>query len=375
EEPLLVPNNRRFVLFPIQYPEVWKAYKSGQLAFWTAEDIELFDDQEGVRNDSSSAGKEKAVLLHCLAVLSAVESLTKSGERLISRLSNDIQIPEARCFFGFQMMQRNIHQELFTLMLNTFQRDSVQRNYHIEAAREMSTTSKKLAWIEKHLTDSDAPFCTRVFAYAVAHMIFNTSVFTTLLHFVPAVPQDRPQINSPFGPRTPRQPFGTPGGNRAQPKSKLPGLIHAVAKVIVDNARYAEFGHTLVGLCANSVLASEARSIVAEAVLIEVEASKEIFEAGGGVLAFQGRPVNRTTLVARVRAVADELLKEFGVDPLYSSDVARANGSDREDLTWIDDIIVAEGRKGQREVLVVPVQPQTPQQINVRQEFSLDEDF
>ena len=39
EEPLLRKSSRRFVIFPIQYPDIWKMYKQAQASFWTAEEV------------------------------------------------------------------------------------------------------------------------------------------------------------------------------------------------------------------------------------------------------------------------------------------------------------------------------------------------
>jgi ribonucleoside-diphosphate reductase subunit M2 len=111
EEPILVPNTKRFVLFPIEYTDIWQQYKNLESRFWTAEDVELGNDGTGFE---SLHGKAKSHLLQCLALLTMD---LQDQPQLASRLAEIITVPEARCFYGFQMMQSNVHAELISVLM------------------------------------------------------------------------------------------------------------------------------------------------------------------------------------------------------------------------------------------------------------------
>ncbi|KAJ1559508.1 hypothetical protein HK405_010360 [Cladochytrium tenue] len=129
----------------------------------------------------------------------------------------------------------------------------------------------------------------------------------------------------------------------------MPAVVQTAARVTADHARYAAFARSLLRLCANAVPSREARRMVAEAAAAELETAAEIVEEvgrGGGALpagplSLCGRAVRRATLAARVRAVADELLDEFGFRGVFGAAQAEA-GRDREDLGWIDDVVERE---------------------------------
>jgi ribonucleotide reductase beta subunit family protein with ferritin-like domain len=115
-EPVLIENNKRFVLFPIQYNDIWQAYKSLESKFWTAEDVELSDDVQGFHD---LQGKAKSHVLQCLSLV----LVNSRHQNIPYQLSSEIQVPEARCFYGFEIMQTSIHQELAGLMMDQLTKD------------------------------------------------------------------------------------------------------------------------------------------------------------------------------------------------------------------------------------------------------------
>ncbi|KAJ3065191.1 Ribonucleoside-diphosphate reductase subunit M2, partial [Podochytrium sp. JEL0797] len=125
DEPLLKANNKRFVLFPIMYSKIWLAYKNAEAKFWSAEEVEFFEDADDFAKTSA---KERACIQHALAAMS-VNDLLAGDEPLISRLSDEIQVPEARCFFGFQIMQKNIHAEVLNVLLDVFSKSPEDKEY------------------------------------------------------------------------------------------------------------------------------------------------------------------------------------------------------------------------------------------------------
>ncbi|KAJ3415380.1 Ribonucleoside-diphosphate reductase subunit M2 [Chytridiales sp. JEL 0842] len=351
-EPLLVPNNKRFVLFPIQYHDVWTSYKNAEARFWSAEEIELSEDVDGWETLS---GKEKAAIRHAIIVFSTNDML--EGEPIISKLSDEIQIPEARCFFGFQLMQKNIHAELFNLLVDLFHGDNEEKEIIFNTVRGLAPVSKRQAWIQRHLTESRKPFATRLAAFAVHNMIFNNAAATILMHLAAptlANARDRP----------------------------MPGMIHGLAKVDIDHNRYVKFGKTLLNHCANKVTQSVMQELVMEAVNIEKEMAQELLGAVGGVttgtaaafsasmsLTICGSDVSLAKLSARVEMVADQLMTIMGFKPIY----ANSNLSkEKESLRWIDQVLEAEVRKDEPVVEEKKTERKAPPQASssIEQSFT-----
>jgi len=118
-EPLLAENPNRFVILPIQYKDIWKMYKEQMACFWTAEKIDLAED---VRDWVKLTDNERHFIKHVLAFFAASDGIVL--ENLAQRFMTEIQIPEARCFYGFQMMMENIHSETYSLLIDTYIQDN-----------------------------------------------------------------------------------------------------------------------------------------------------------------------------------------------------------------------------------------------------------
>jgi len=129
DEPLLRPNPRRFVLFPIKFHEVWQMYKKAEASFWTAEEVDLSKDMQDWDNKLSE--DERYFISHILAFFAASDGIV--NENLLERFSNEVQIPEARCFYGFQIMIENVHSEMYSLLIDTYVKEPSQREHLFDA--------------------------------------------------------------------------------------------------------------------------------------------------------------------------------------------------------------------------------------------------
>ena len=119
---MLEDNPNRFVLLPIAYPEIWKMYKDQMACFWTVDEIDLASDMkdwQGLKKD------EQHFIKHVLAFFAASDGIVL--ENLAQRFTTEIQIPEARCFYGFQMMMENIHSETYSILIDTYIEDSAEK--------------------------------------------------------------------------------------------------------------------------------------------------------------------------------------------------------------------------------------------------------
>eukprot|EP00121_Abeoforma_whisleri_P001955 Awhi_evm1s1750 len=133
-EPLLRPNPNRFVLFPIQYHEVWQMYKKAEASFWTVEEVDLSKDRshwEDRLNDD-----ERHFISHVLAFFAASDGIV--NENLLENFSTEVQLPEARCFYGFQIAIENIHSEMYSILIDTYIQETAQKAYLFNAIENLS---------------------------------------------------------------------------------------------------------------------------------------------------------------------------------------------------------------------------------------------
>ena len=173
-EPILRENPDRFVLFPIKYNDIWKEYKKSVASFWTTEEIDLSQD---LNDWEKLSDNEKHFIKHVLAFFAASDGIV--NENLVLNFMREIQIPEARCFYGFQIAIENIHSETYSLLIDTYIKDPVEKNYLFHALNNLECVSKKgnwaLRWIENAPT-----FAHRLIAFAAVEGIFFSGSFCSI---------------------------------------------------------------------------------------------------------------------------------------------------------------------------------------------------
>merc|ERR1711865_808295 len=159
-EPLLTPSENRFVLFPIQHQDVWEMYKKAEASFWTAEELDLAHDLVDWEKLSDN---EKYFIKNVLAFFAASDGIV--NENLLMNFSNEVQIPEARCFYGFQIAMENIHSEVYSLLIDTYVRDVEQKDHLLRAIETVPCVTKKANWALKWCSADLASFAERVIAF------------------------------------------------------------------------------------------------------------------------------------------------------------------------------------------------------------------
>ncbi|KAJ3028637.1 Ribonucleoside-diphosphate reductase subunit M2 [Rhizophlyctis rosea] len=363
EEPILKENPKRFVLFPIQYHEVWQAYKNAEAKFWSAEEIELSEDAEGWER---LPGKDRAFITHAVALFAANDMLI--GADVISPFSDEIQIPEARCFFGFQIMQRNIHAELFTVLLEMFCKVEEEREYVFKTCSELPSTSKKAAWVARHITDSPAHYSLRIIALALYVSLNHASTYASIFHIVKPSSSSSRTTTTQQGPRT-----AWTGGGR-EDEGLLPGLIRALSKQHRDHQCYFDFCGILSKLLVNKPSHAAVQLMASELVAVESSTVDDLFGICGGNVSLNGNAVDVKEVKAHVAKVADRVLEAFGVEGI-------SVGGGEDSLGWVEEIMDSETRKddfehggglfgGNGGKAVAPAA-----QAMVSQDFTLDADF
>jgi ribonucleotide reductase beta subunit family protein with ferritin-like domain len=173
-DPILAPNEDRFVLFPIKYESVYEMYKKHMAVFWTAEEIDLMADLKDWENLNDN---ERHFISHVLAFFAASDGIV--NENLALRFYNDVQIPEARCFYGFQIAMENIHSETYSLLIDTYIKDPKEKDHLFNAVTTLPCVGKKAKWAQKWI-GSEASFAERLVAFAAVEGIFFSGSFCSI---------------------------------------------------------------------------------------------------------------------------------------------------------------------------------------------------
>ncbi|KAH9997346.1 ribonucleoside-diphosphate reductase subunit M2 B-like protein [Russula vinacea] len=172
QEPLLMESKRRFVLFPIQYHEIWQMYKKAEASFWTAEEMDLSKDLHDW--NSRLNDNERHFISHVLAFFSGSDGIV--NENLVERFSN-----EARCFYGFQIMMENIHSETYSLLIDAYIKDPSQRGHLFDAVETIPCVKKKAGCTLTWISDRQSTFAERLVAFAAKHGLMPGLTFSNEL--------------------------------------------------------------------------------------------------------------------------------------------------------------------------------------------------
>lgn len=173
-EHILQENKDRFVLFPIKYHDVWDYYKKSEASFWTAEEIDLSADLVDWENKLNA--DEKHFIKHVLAFFAASDGIV--NENLAIHFLNEVQYPEARCFYGFQIMMENIHSETYSLLIDTYIKDPIEKDHLLHAIETVPCVQKKAEWALRWIGNGN--FLERLIAFAAVEGIFFSGSFCSI---------------------------------------------------------------------------------------------------------------------------------------------------------------------------------------------------
>mmetsp|Transcript_72551 Transcript_72551/g.156905 ORF Transcript_72551/g.156905 Transcript_72551/m.156905 type:complete len:351 (+) Transcript_72551:78-1130(+) len=174
QDPLLKENPRRWVLFPIQYPAVFEMYKKHEASFWTAEEIDLCQD---LKDWDGLMDGERHFIKHILAFFAASDGIV--NENLAGNFSTEIQIPEARAFYGFQMAMENIHSETYSLLIEQYIKDPEEKESVFDAINTMPAVREKAEWAVQWMNGSSS-FAERILAFACVEGILFSGSFCAI---------------------------------------------------------------------------------------------------------------------------------------------------------------------------------------------------
>lgn len=173
-EPILKENKDRFVIFPIQHNDIWQFYKRAEASFWTAEEVDLSPDLNDWNNKLNK--DEKYFISHVLAFFAASDGIV--NENLAINFVQEVQYPEARCFYGFQIMIENIHSEMYSLLIDTYVKDAKEKDYLLRAIDTIECVKKKANWALRWIESDN--FAERLIAFAAVEGIFFSGSFCSI---------------------------------------------------------------------------------------------------------------------------------------------------------------------------------------------------
>lgn len=174
EEPILKENDGRFVLFPIEHDDIWQMYKKQEASIWTAEELDLssdISDWENKLNDD-----ERYFVKHILAFFAASDGIV--NENLAENFLSEVQYTEAKFFYGFQVMMENIHSETYSLLIDTYIKDSKEKDYLFNALETFPPVKKKADWAMKWIDNGS--YAERLIAFAAVEGIFFSGSFCAI---------------------------------------------------------------------------------------------------------------------------------------------------------------------------------------------------
>lgn len=268
EEQILKSNPRRFVLFPIHFQEVWHMYKKAEASFWTAEEVDLSKD---MADWAKLTDNERHFISHVLAFFAASDGIV--NENLVERFSQEVQIPEARCFYGFQIAIENIHSEMYSLLIDTYVRDPAERENLFSAVETIPCVKKKAEWAMKWISDKESAFSERIVAFAAVEGIFFSGSFAAIFWL--------------------------------KKRGLMPGLTFSNELISRDEGLHCDFACLLFNLLNHKIDEATVTNIIAEAVVIEQEFLTE-------ALPVDLIGMNSKLMKKYIEFVADRLLVALG---------------------------------------------------------------
>jgi ribonucleoside-diphosphate reductase beta chain len=272
-ELLLRENKDRFVILPINYPKIWEQYKKHEASFWTAEEIDLGSDMKdwATLNDG-----ERHFISHVLAFFAASDGIV--NENLAVNFMSEVQLPEARCFYGFQIMMENIHSETYALLIDTYIKDPQEKDRLFHAIETIDAVKKKAEWALRWI--NNGTFAERLVAFAAVEGIFFSGSFCSIFWL--------------------------------KKRGLMPGLTFSNELISRDEGMHCEFACLLYGMLSNKLSEEQVVTIIRDAVEIEKE-----FITSALPVALIG--MNAKLMQQYIEFVADRWLSELGCSKIYNA--------------------------------------------------------
>jgi ribonucleoside-diphosphate reductase subunit M2 len=274
-EPLLSEDTSRYVMFPVSDQTIWKLYKKQVDCFWRPEEI---DTSKDLTQWESLTTDEQFFIKMILAFFAGSDGIVL--ENLASRFMMDVQLPEARAFYGFQIAMENIHSETYSLLIDSYIKDNVEKDKLFHAIEHFPCIEKKAKWAIKWIQDKRSCFATRLIAFACIEGIFFSGAFCSIYWL--------------------------------KKRGLMPGLTFSNELISRDEALHTEFAIYLFSKLEKKIPKKKIRDIIQEAVSIEKEFITE-------ALPCRLIGMNSELMNNYIEFVADRLLLQLGCEAFYKT--------------------------------------------------------
>ena len=276
DEFLLKKNSKRFVLFPILHIDMYQLYKKAESAFWTANEIDLskdINDWEKLTND------EQNFIKNIIGFFAGSDGIIM--ENLATRFMNEIQIPEARAFYSYQIFNESIHSETYSLLIDTYIKDTNEKELIFNSIENIPSVAKKALWAYKWIENKDVSFATRLISFAIVEGVFFSGSFCAIYWI--------------------------------KKRGLMPGLTFSNELISRDEGMHTEFACLLYSKIINRIDQQIVYQIFKEAVDVEKE-----FITDSIPCAMIG--MNADLMKQYIEFVADRLLVQLGYEKLWKSE-------------------------------------------------------
>ena len=274
-EPLLQSDDSRYVMFPIKDHEIWKMYKKSVDSFWVPQECDLSKDL----NDWKKLTKdEKNFISMVLAFFAASDGIVL--ENLAVRFMGDVQLAEARAFYGFQIAMENIHSEMYSLLIDTYIKNTDEKTFLFNAIDNIPCVSKKANWAIKWINDNDSDFTKRLIAFAAVEGIFFSGSFCAIFWL--------------------------------KKRGLMPGLTSSNELISRDEGMHTDFAVAIYDLIENKLDFDTIKEIITEAVEIEKEFINDSIPC-------RLIGMNSELMSQYIEFVADRLVMQLGYEKIYNS--------------------------------------------------------
>jgi len=274
-EKLLQENENRYVIFPIQHKQIWKSYKDAVATFWTPEELDLTKD----RNDwEKLSNNERHFIKHVLAFFAGSDGIVM--ENLVERFMSDIQIPEARNFYAYQVFIEGVHSETYSLLIDTYVTDKIEKDRLFRAIQTIPCVKKKAEWAIKWIQDERSSFATRLVAFAAVEGVFFSGSFCSIYWL--------------------------------KKRGMMPGLTFSNELISRDEGMHTDFAVLLYNMLSNRLDEEVIHELFREAVAIEKEF---IIDS----LPCNLIGMNSELMAQYIEFVADRLIVQLGYNKIWNS--------------------------------------------------------
>ncbi len=272
-EMLLQKNESRYVLFPIVHHDIFEMYKKAESTFWRADEIDLAKDMSDWEQLNEN---EQNFIKNVIGFFAGSDGIVM--ENLAQRFLREIEIPEIRNFYSYQIYNEAVHSLTYSLLIDTYVRDKEEKHKILNSIQTIPCVSQKAQWAQQWIENKDVSFATRLVGFAIVEGIFFSGSFCAIYWL--------------------------------KKRGLMPGLTFSNELISKDEGLHCEFATLLYSKIQNRIPQSQIHTMIRGAVDIEKE-----FVCDSIPVRLLG--MNADSMCQYIEFVADRLLVQLGYEKFY----------------------------------------------------------